>query len=258
MGKNSSIEWTHHTFNPWWGCEKVSPGCANCYAEVWARRVGQNVWGGDEQRRRFFSDTHWKQPLRWEREANAEGTRRRVFCASMGDVFEPRRELNEARERLWRLIESTPSLDWLLLTKRPENLSPMLPRPLFENVWIGTTVENQAMAQKRIDHLFSVDARVYFLSCEPLLGPLQLEPWLPKLDWVITGGESGAKARPMRADWARSLRDQCVNAGVAFHFKQWGNWRPSESNPREMQRVSKHTAGRTLDGRTWDGYPPPA
>src|SRR5712671_6808752 len=122
MAKNSSIEWTDHTFNPWWGCSKVSPGCNNCYAETWAKRVGEKIWGKDEPRR-FFTDKHWDEPLKWNDEALSSGTRRRVFCASMADVFEQRTDLNPWRARLWKLTEETPKLDWLLLTKRPENIA---------------------------------------------------------------------------------------------------------------------------------------
>src|SRR5438132_14177344 len=122
MAKNSSIEWTHHTFNPWWGCSKVSPGCAHCYAEAWAKRIGQRVWGRQSSRR-FFGISHWEQPVRWNSEAERIRKRRRVFCASMADVFERRADLNAVREKLWDLIEITPWLDWLLLTKRPQNIS---------------------------------------------------------------------------------------------------------------------------------------
>lgn len=119
MARNSPIEWTHHTFNPWWGCAKVSPACAHCYAEKWARRVGLSLWG-EEVPRRFFGDRHWREPIVWNAEAQRAGCKRRVFCASMADVFEPRKELEPWRLRLWSLIECTPWLDWLLLTKRPE------------------------------------------------------------------------------------------------------------------------------------------
>ena len=118
MGKNSSIEWTDHTFNPWWGCARVSPGCNNCYAEAWARRVGENIWGA-KQDRRVFGEKHWGEPLKWNAEAQEQELRRRVFCASMADVFELRSDLDPWRDRLWALIDQTPWLDWLLLTKRP-------------------------------------------------------------------------------------------------------------------------------------------
>src|SRR5687767_5634241 len=126
MAKDSRIEWTHHTFNPWWGCVKVSPACAHCYAESWAHRLGAKLWGRDAPRR-FFNDEHWKHPIRWNSEAERAGVRRRVFCASMSDVFEIRAELNPWRAKLWPLIERTPWLDWLLLTKRPQNIQRMAP-----------------------------------------------------------------------------------------------------------------------------------
>src|SRR5947208_2303347 len=120
MGRYSSIEWTHHTFNPWWGCQKVSAACDNCYAEIWAKRTGQDLWGSTAERR-LFGEKHWSEPIRWHQEASLAGRRERVFCASMADVFERRADLNEERRRLWKVIERTPSLDWLLLTKRPQN-----------------------------------------------------------------------------------------------------------------------------------------
>lgn len=271
MGKNSKIEWTHHTFNPWWGCVKVSHACKYCYAETWARRVGLNVWGGRSDRR-FFSDRHWKEPLKWDKEAAKDGVRRRVFCASMADVFEVRAELNPWRERLWELIDSTPNLDWLLLTKRPQNFSRYLPGGRAqENVWLGTTVENQKWADKRIRDLVSCEGTIRFLSCEPLLGPIDLSAWLPSgdLDWVIAGGESGGKARPTDPRWITSLRDQCISSRVAFHFKQWGHWTPhgpgdgrkastitmDDDESIRLWRLSKKDAGRMLEGRTWDEVP---
>lgn len=253
MGKDSGIEWTHHTFNPWWGCVKVSEACANCYAETWAKRIGQALWGVNAPRR-FFGDNHWREPLKWNAEAARAGERRRVFCSSMADVFEDRVELDVHRTRLWALIAETPMLDWLLLTKRPEHVEACVPwgDSWPENVWLGTTAENQKWAETRVATIFQIPAKVRFLSCEPLLSEVDLSPWLAGIDWVIAGGESGSKARPMQLAWARSLRDQCQAAGVAFHFKQWGNWRPEGD---AMERMSKKIAGRQLDGRTWDEYP---
>ena len=236
MAKNSQIEWTHHTFNPWWGCNKVSPGCDNCYAEQWAKRMGQKVWGVDTPRR-FFSDKHWKEPLTWNEEAAQNGDRKRVFCASMADVFERRSELNAQRQRLWDLIRETPWLDWLLLTKRPQNIGSMVPwtEKWPDNVWLGTTVENQVWAEKRLPLLLKHPSRVRFLSCEPLLGPIDLTPWIKKkglnpIDWVIAGGESGHHARPMHPEWPKTLLRQCKGAGISFHFKQWGHWAPAETH----------------------------
>jgi protein gp37 len=255
MAKDSAIEWTDHTFNPWWGCEKVSPACTNCYAETWAKRLGKDLWGRQSPRR-FFSDDHWNEPLRWNRQATAASERRRVFCASMGDVFESRGELDEARRRLWRLVESTPSLDWLLLTKRPENVLEMTPwnEDWPANVWIGTTAEDQRYYDLRAAHLATIPAKVLFLSCEPLLGPITLSPDV-RVDWVIVGGESGARARPMTPAWARSLREQCELIGAAFFFKQWGEWGPRNREDHSLSRLGKKNAGRTLDGSTWDQFP---
>ena len=151
MAKSTSIEWTDHTFNPWWGCTKISPGCDHCYAEGWARRVGESVWG-HKQPRRFFRDSHWHQPRAWNAAAAAKQQRRRVFCASMADVFEDRRDLDAARERLWKLIADTPHLDWQLLTKRPQTVHRLAPwgENWPTNVWLGTTVEDQDRADVRL------------------------------------------------------------------------------------------------------------
>jgi len=260
MGKHSTIEWTDHTFNPWWGCEKVSPACTHCYAETWARRVGQNVWGRNTSRR-FFSDQHWREPLRWQRDAEREGLRRRVFCASMADVFEVRTELDAFRDRLWLLIEQTPLLDWLLLTKRPEHVRSSVPWTTQwpENVWLGTTAEDQQWYERRVTSLTESGARTLFLSCEPLLGPIRLDLSV-RLHWVIVGGESGAHARAMHPMWARELRDQCNSAQIAFFFKQWGEWAPTSTGPAHdtnptLMRVGKKAAGRQLDGQYWNELP---
>ncbi|MEZ5386187.1 MAG: phage Gp37/Gp68 family protein [Prosthecobacter sp.] len=277
MAKNSSIEWTHHTFNPWWGCVKVSAACDNCYAETWAKRVGADVWGS-QAKRRFFGDKHWSEPHVWNTNAALKKVRYRVFCASMADVFENRPELNEWRTRLWKLIEDTPNLDWLLLTKRPQNVAKMVSwgEDWPSNIWLGTTVENQNMAEKRIPHLLRMPAKVRFLSCEPLLGPIDLGHWKKtserRIDWVIAGGESGPHSRPMHPLWAKKLRDHCAKNGIAFHFKQWGHWIPAAmlktlnktlktqriGNGRQavdMIAVGKKEAGRILDGRTYDQFP---
>ena len=273
MAKDSKIEWTHHTFNPWWGCAKVSPACEHCYAETWAKRVGSDVWGRDAKRR-FFGEQHWKDPITWNLEAKKSKQRRRVFCASMADVFERKSELRQWRERLWELIDQTPMLDWLLLTKRPQNISDMVPwsdENWPSNIWLGTTVENQHWAEIRLPELLKHKAAVRFLSCEPLLGALNLEPWfasqeLNTIDWVIAGGESGPSSRPMNPSWVRSLRDQCNKNGAAFHFKQWGHWVPIELLTEQQRKVitvgdvemaaaGKKMAGRFLDGRTWDEFP---
>lgn len=249
----SSIEWTDFTFNPWIGCQAVSPGCDHCYAETQNGFYKWNKagWGPHAARRRT-SAGYWKQPLKWNREAEAAGERRRVFCASLADVFDNHASIEPSwRADLFDLIKATPALDWQLLTKRPQNIGDMLYQAIgydldlalwpWPNVWLGTTVENQAEADRRIPHLLAVPAKVRFLSCEPLLEevnfyrtsasmPLDNHPWqnrpiLGGLDWVICGGESGPKARPMHPDWARALRDQCAAAGVPFFMKQMGGHR---------------------------------
>lgn len=271
MARNSPIEWTHHTFNPWWGCTKISPACAHCYAEKWSRRVGLNLWGNEEPRR-FFGDRHWREPIAWNAEAKRTGIQRRVFCASMADVFEPREDLNPWRLRLWALIEQTPYLDWLLLTKRPEFVGDLVPwaNSWPDNVWLGTTAENQLWLNRRGKELARYPATVRFISCEPLLSPLDLTPVLQTVRWVIAGGESGAKARPSHPDWFRNLRDQCLGSGISFHFKQWGEWAPPTGSGSTsyhirnitwngssvpVERRGKKVNGRKLDGRTWDQIP---
>lgn len=277
MGQNSKIEWTRHTFNPWWGCDKVSPACKHCYAETWAQRLGLDLWG-PKKARRFFSDKHWSEPLKWNAVAASQNQRPRVFCASMADVFEDRRELDAWREKLWQLIEATPQLDWLLLTKRPESIRNLTRwgNRWPANIWIGTTAEDQESADRRIPLILDLPAAVRFASCEPLLEAIDLHDWLSPvgaggLNWVIAGGESGAKARPMNPAWPESLRDQCEIASVPFHFKQWGHWGPespadrkaaqsveflgNDGRPVRLFKQGKKSAGRALDGRTWDGFP---
>jgi len=265
--ENSRIEWTDHTFNPWWGCMKVSEGCKNCYAETLDNRYhhADPHWGPNSARKQM-SDKHWMQPFIWDEKAFKSGIKAKVFCASMADVFEDNDDLVVVygRRRLFNIIENTPNLIWQLLTKRPENIMKFIPlhwaSSLPNNVWIGTSVENQDAAENRIPELLNVPARVRFLSCEPLLGPVDLSAiWVkchncdgsasvpvegggvscpvcltpyqgtvPGINWVICGGESGPGARPMHPDWARSLRDECKVARIPFFFKQWGNWHESD------------------------------
>jgi protein gp37 len=280
MGRNSEITWTHHTFNPWWGCTKISEACTNCYAEAWSKRSG--VKWGPAAERRFFKEDHWNEPVKWNKEAKNSGERRRVFCASMADVLEFRHDLDSWRERLWKLIEDTPRLDWLVLTKRPENFAKMIPWSSNwpPNIWIGTTAENQERANERVPVLIEHPALIKFVSCEPLLGPIDLSQWLNHrnhkrsqagIDWVIVGGESGINARPMNPMWGRILRDQCSATQVPFHFKQWGCWRPSNNGAKPGVRITrlndpdsksvifiwkgKKASGRDLDGRIWDEIP---
>lgn len=319
MGANTKIEWATHTYNPWWGCEKVSPACGlpikgrenephgECYAKVWAQRCGYSetgskfpIWGKDTARR-FFGDAHWSEPLKWEREAEKSGERPRVFCGSMCDVMEDRKDLDIWRNKLYHLIEHTPHLDWLLLTKRPQNFRRFLPQRWHThprpNVWGMTTVESQKYTWRIVD-LLQAPFLVRGLSIEPLLGPIDLtrvefnpggsggpvfidalrgrsvtvggDGELPRIDWVIVGGESGPGARAMHPDWVRSLRDQCASAGVAFHFKQWGTWWPISRTdgihelplgkydpytPHGFIRQGKKHSGRLLDGVEHNGLP---
>lgn len=256
MGETTEIAWTDHTFNPWWGCVRVSPGCERCYAEAFAKRTGHDVWGVRAPRR-FFGDAYWQKPVKWNADAERDGVRRRVFCASMADVFEDPVGLGietamnvmQARIGLFRLIEETPALDWQLLTKRPENVLRFAPedwrRQFPANVLVGATVEDQKRADERIEHLLRVPAR-RFLSCEPLLervtlrsigtGPVKIDSLTgrwdvprkdnstqePRIHWVIVGGESGGRSRPFDLAWARSLRDECLVVGTPFFFKQAG------------------------------------
>lgn len=262
MGKDTGILWCHHTFNSWWGCEKplaeiggklvVSPECVGCYAETWDKVRGGPTrphWGRTAPRR-FFGDKHWREPLAWNRAAREAGERRRVFCLSMGDLLEDRRDLDEPRARLWEMIALTKHLDWLLLTKR-HDMFWMVPWWVWElrNVWPGVTAGTQPMVDLRIPALLRLKAKyphlITWVSGEPLLESVDYAQYLrcpgdtdgdgncpryghrngcPHLDWVIVGGESGPGARPMHPDWARSVRDQCIAANVPFFFKRWGEY----------------------------------
>lgn len=232
MGRTTTINWTDATWNPWWGCVRVSPGCKFCYAETLAHRWGLDVWGPTAERR-MMSDDYWKKPVAWDQQARKTGKRVRVFCASMADVFEDRADLEEPRGRLWNLIQHTPNLDWLLLTKRPENIAYLYPAewpthpidndPAPSNVWLMTTTEDQVSFDKRLPHLATIPAVVRGLSVEPMLGPVDLYHFQGRIDWVICGGESGPGARPMSLEWARDLRDQCDRFGIPFWFKQLGS-----------------------------------
>lgn len=278
MASNSKIEWTDHTFNGWWGCEKVHAGCANCYAESTDKRWGGGHWGSKSPRRFILGE--WGKPEKWQREAERDGVIRRVFCSSMCDVFEDHdgpmvdvhgnaveQDLDSCRFRIFELIEKTPNLLWLLLTKRPENVRSMVPYRWIlnwpENVMTGTSPCDQHTADKCIPALLKVPGK-RFLSCEPLVGGVDfgriphetrsaeearrvgglVNDWEvlyqnplsgfyatsmisgmndgERIHWVIVGGESGSKARPMDIWWARSIRDQCQAARVPVFIKQMG------------------------------------
>ncbi len=241
MAQDSKIEWTDATFNPWWGCTKVSDGCKFCYAQSIANRFGHEIWGAGATRR-TFGENHWREPLRWNRRAGESGKRLRVFCASMADVFDPEAP-DEERKRLWQLVGETPHLDWQILTKRPQLIAENLPHDWGEgyaNVWLGTSVEDERV-MNRIQALTDVPAIVHFLSLEPLIGPLP-NVSLDCIEWAIVGGESGPGARPMNAQWVEEIRLQCEAQNVPFFFKQWGG-------------VRKKQTGRELNGRFYDEMP---
>jgi protein gp37 len=264
MSDKTAIQWTDRTFNPWWGCSRVSPACRFCYADRDARRYGFDIWRRKGPRR-MLSDGNWQRPVKWDREAREAGVPAKVFCASMADVFEDHPQVADARKRLWDLIDETPWLIWQLLTKRIENVAKMAPwgDSWPANVWLGTSVESQRFADERIPELLAVPAAVRFLSCEPLLGPVDIgmpedhsghardwagdrweyecldcsdaaegtsvrwtTPSGPCVNWLICGGESGPKARPSDPAWFRSLRDQCQRSAIPFFMKQLGEWRP--------------------------------
>ena len=312
MAEESKIEWCDGTFNGWIGCTKVSPGCDNCYAEHFANRFGKDVWGRGKPRERT-SGKNWMKPLLWNKrageglfceclacgkrefrkldkthpsgvtrcsneecslEAHSLTARPRIFSASLSDWLDPEIPVEWLMDLL-NLVRTTPHLDWLLLSKRPEKWDSRIDavidradhyaiepertkllawmdawkaRSFPENVWIGTTVENQGQANNRIKHLLNIPAMCHFLSCEPLLGPVDLELGHPKwrmsvsyhstIDWVIVGGESGPGARPMHPDWASSLAEQCFEANVPFLFKQWGEYAPvCPSSPMPMKKA---------------------
>lgn len=226
MGDKTSISWTDKTFNPVWGCTKVSPACDRCYAEGVAARFAAGAWGPHGVFREF-GDAHWNEPIRWDNRARRDSQRVRVFCASMADVFDNRWPAG-IRDRLWGLIAATPHLDWQLLTKRPQNIAGMLPSNWGEgwpNVWLGVTAENQTELDRRWPHLEAIPAAIRFLSCEPLLSPLILPDARDRLHWVIVGGESGRGARMMPVAWAADVLDQASDLGAAGFFKQAGSHR---------------------------------
>lgn len=318
MAEQSKIEWTDHTFNPWEGCQKVAPECDHCYAEARDLRFGGGIHWEPKAPRRRTSAQNWNKPRRWNAQAEAfhatHRRRQRVFCASLADVFD--NAVDTAwRDDLWALIRECDQMDWLLLTKRPQNIAKMLPPDWgdgWPHVWLGASAGTQKTAEQNIPHLLRVPAAVHFVSCEPMLGPVDFEirmdpTWSinalyceedpvdhPEfhgrtIDWVICGGESGPKARPMHPDWARDLRDQCTAAGVAFFFKQWGNWTAEIDRDKDdpdwranyskakrdgwailnaeggtgfhgervhlMKRVTKEAARRLLDEQQWNEVP---
>lgn len=240
MGNISSIEWTEATWNPVTGCNKISPGCAHCYAERFAERF-RGVSGHPYEQ--GFDFKLWPQrlslPLQWIQP-------RLIFVNSMSDLFHEEVPIPFIKE-VFEIMESAKQHVFQLLTKRPSRLVSLVDSlPWPDNVWVGVSVENQLWTH-RVDDLRNVPAAVRFLSCEPLLGPLEID--MNGIDWVIVGGESGPGARTMKVEWARSLRDQCHTADTPFFFKQW--W----AHDANGTRVGKKKSGRILDGKTWNEFP---
>ena len=281
----SKIEWTDETWNPVTGCTKVSAGCKYCYAErQWPRLSAP----GQPYEGRTFTDVHCHeerlyQPLHWKRP-------RRVFVNSMSDLFHediPDSFIDRIFGVMWEAKEHT----FQILTKRAKRMAKYMSRKdlmttHLPHVWLGVSAEDQQTANERMPLLLQTPAAVRFVSLEPLLGPIKLgmekfiyegRTFSTGPDWVIVGGESGPDARPMHPDWVRSIRDECVAGGTPFFFKQWGEWAPNPTGigpfwttmvkgykagnndtpgyRKTMYRVGKRTAGRELDGRTWDEYP---
>lgn len=241
MAENSKIQWCDHTFNPWIGCTKVSPACDHCYAEhLMDHRLHQVSWGYGKPRRRT-SEQNWLKPLVWNRRAERLGIRYRVFCASLADVFDT--EVPGIwRRDLFELIEATPELDWLLLTKRPEAARRHFNAHDWpENIWIGATAENQKMLDLRWPVIAGIP-RIRFLSCEPLLSPISLLDYEDQPpDWVIAGGESGPNARPMDPRWAMLLKGDADYVGSKFFMKQM-----SGTSKRQLNDIPPELALREL------------
>ena len=276
MAKTTKIQWADATWNPFIGCTKVSPACDNCYAEAWARRCGRKF----SKVVRSAGPT-FRAPLAWKEP-------KRIFVCSLSDFFH-NDILRADRHDAIHVMRTAPQHTYMLLTKRPENIKAQLAGTVWaaglpDNVWLGVTVENQEQADKRIPILLESQAKVRFISCEPLLGPVDILGYVGAtwgqlntgkfLHWVIAGGESGFDARPMHPAWARSLRDQCAAAGIPFMFKQWGEYAPSpdgglpdylpssagyyfEIPPylSKVGRFGKKQAGRRLDRREHNGVP---
>ena len=304
MAENTKIEWADATVNHWAGCTKVSPACDNCYAERMAGRLWKVQWGAGAARRQFISARDMLEAL--DRKAQRIGKKLRVFHNSLSDMFD--NEVPDGwRMDAFKIMADTPNLQHLVLTKRIGNVRHYTQHDglAFDlmgdgSVWLGATVVNQDEADRDIPKLLAVPAAKRFLSIEPLLGHVdlpfdRLREWnrlallhqqphaAARIDWVIVGGESGPGARPIHPDWARSIREQCVAAGVPFFFKQWGEWLHSSHDKQQhggplsswqwddgqpftgkdgarngmglFKRVGKKSAGRMLDCRTWDEVP---
>ncbi len=217
MAEHSKIGWTDHTQNFWWGCHKVSEECQFCYIAAIMRRGGFEPFKGPMRTK------NWDNPRRWNRAAGLAGRRSRVFTCSMSDFFHP--GADKWRAEAWDVISNCQNLDWLILTKRADRIASCLPQGWgrgYQNVWLGVTAGCEASLD-RVETLVTIPAAVRFISAEPLLGPIDLRPFLTEIDWVITGCERAKKGmrRLMQLDWVRSIDLQCREAGVAHFFKQY-------------------------------------
>jgi protein gp37 len=223
MGETTAINWCHSTFNPWVGCVQIDQACLNCYAAAIDKRTGGAHWGKTAPRQ-VTSEKYWRQPILWNRAAVQAGERRRVFCGSMCDWADKDAPKGVVAQ-VFDLIRKTPQLDWLMLSKRADRIASLLPKDWgdgFPNVWLGVTVGN-VKGLWRADTLREIPAVVRFLSVEPLLEDLK-RPDFRGIDWVIAGGESGGRCRPMDPAWARAVRDSTHLAGGAFWMKQLGGF----------------------------------
>ncbi len=254
MGSYSAIEWTEATWNPVVGCTKVSAGCKNCYAERMASRLasvamaaiakGENPGRAANYLETVNSDGHWSGKVVLDRAALVQPIKWRapkvIFVNSMSDLFQEAVPVEFIKE-VFHIMNSCPQHTFQVLTKRPDLAAKISSQLSWSNnIWMGTSVEDSRFVH-RIHELRQISAHIRFLSLEPLLGPLPRLP-LTQIDWVIVGGESGPRARTMRPEWVKQIRDRCLARGVPFFFKQWGG-------------VNKSLFGRTLDGRTWDEMP---
>jgi protein gp37 len=289
MAESTNIEWADKTQSPWLGCQKVSAACDGCYAEAWGKRSGLVQWGPHADRRRT-SDANWRKLDKWNREGRFS-----VF-PSLCDPFDNHRSIEQSwRDDYWEKVRECDQLRFLLLTKRPQNVRKLCPFTYGdwpENVCVGATVENQDAADRSLRHLAQTPAPLRFISCEPLLGPIDLTKVLDgqyghfnaltgetddgafvhAVDWVIVGGETGPNARPSSTQWYRDLRDQCRDHNVSFLMKQWGDWLPADqwrdslhrhregcrqdfSDNHLTYRIGRKHSGRSLDGVIHNEFP---
>lgn len=289
MAENTNISWATHTWNPWVGCDKVSPACDHCYAEAWAKRAGSpELWAGDRRRTKTWGD-----PPRYNKAALASGRRDSIFACSLADWFDNHPDVAPIRADAWIVVRANQAVDWYLVTKRIPNVLKMLPpdcsKENYRHVVIIITVVNQEEADRDIPRLVALKSKFPWLrvglSIEPMLGPIDLEypktlwpdgppmccdgrecgcmgrpiepPLIWKLDWVIVGGESGGHARPISPAWVRSVRDVCAGADVPFHFKQWGEFAPGEIAGDFLKPTRGYTGKSYWDGRWNDVYSAP-